>query len=526
MKNLYVLYAGNITGYASEPLSSGCSALELSLNNAFQAPDTDLVLLLFGERSVQVKSPQGIDSSRIRVCQKPFWTKSVLFETLSDESKSFDNVYFLYADNPFADAQLTGEMYGRHCQYGAEFSFADGYPAGLCPDILASGILAVLAKMARETDGPFSRTVIFDTIKQDINSFDIETLIAPADLRPLRLSLACDTKRNYQLCRSLTDITAANYAALVSERSAQLRTLPSFYAIQVSGPCPFECRHCPYPQFCRSGKGKSPGISAVERSDFMDIERFAALIADIAAFSEDAVISLSLWGECALHPRIADLVKVVLSYPGLSVLIETTGVSWSAATLEAIAAAAKQAPTRQSSQPNIAWIVSLDAISCSSYAKQRSIPDENAETVFASALNCVDRLFRLFPGAVWPQMIRMKDNEVELESFYRLWKEKTGQVIIQKHDSFCGSIEDRRVADLSPLTRQPCWHIKRDLSILIDGTVPLCREDIYGTFSAGNACEEGIAAVWDRLEPVYVKHTGCQYEGLCGNCDEYYTYNF
>jgi spiro-SPASM protein len=124
------------------------------------------------------------------------------------------------------------------------------------------------------------------------------------------------------------------------------------------------------------------------------------------------------------------------------------------------------------------------------------------------------------------QAVRMKENEERLEDFYRAWKARLGQVIIQKYDPFGGLLPDRRVADLSPLKRFPCWHLKRDLAVLLDGRVPLCREDVGVSHPLGNLFEEDLAAVWARGEPRYRDHLRGDYLPPCAGCDEYYTFNF
>ena len=48
------------------------------------------------------------------------------------------------------------------------------------------------------------------------------------------------------------------------------------------------------------------------------------------------------------------------------------------------------------------------------------------------------------------------------------------------------------------MKRFPCWHLKRDMAILIDGTVPLCREDVRAEHPQGNALTEDLAAIWER----------------------------
>lgn len=462
-------------------------------------------------------------------CVESSWSVAGFFSRLAAESEGFDQVVVFWADCPFIDASFTAELYRKHLRYAAEYSFADGYPYGLAPEILARGIVPILAALAKDNGSPVSRDSIFSTIKKDINSFDIETDIAPTDLRQLRLEFACDTKRNTALCASFVGIDAANYATIISSRGSALRTLPAFYAIQVSGKCPHACVYCPYPAFSSSGKGRSPGVSATEREDFMSASDFSGIIGKIADFSDDAVISLSLWGECAFHPEIARLVEIVLSHPGLSVLIETTGIGWKAADVGVIAKCAQSATPRKNGQNPVNWIISLDAVSGACYGALHGLaPDsaENADGRLREALAFAESLTGSFPGAVWPQMVRVKENETELESFYRFWKQKYGQVIILKHDHFCKSITDRRVADLSPLVRNPCWHLKRDMCILLDGTVPFCREDLYASRSCGNAIDGDLAAIWTENRTLYEQHLTGLHEGMCGSCDEYYTYNF
>jgi spiro-SPASM protein len=120
----------------------------------------------------------------------------------------------------------------------------------------------------------------------------------------------------------------------------------------------------------------------------------------------------------------------------------------------------------------------------------------------------------------------MKDTEEHLETFWRYWKEKTDHIIVQKYDDYCGVLPPRKVTDLSPVRRFPCWHNKRDLNVLLDGTVPRCREDIHARYSLGNLFHESIDEVWDRGESLHREHVDGSYPDICEHCDEYYTFNF
>ncbi|RPJ06471.1 MAG: spiro-SPASM protein, partial [Spirochaetaceae bacterium] len=145
---------------------------------------------------------------------------------------------------------------------------------------------------------------------------------------------------------------------------------------------------------------------------------------------------------------------------------------------------------------------------------------------FEEATAFARMLHGLFPGNVCVQAVRMNENEEQLERFYREWKKEMDTVIVQKYDSFAGFLPDRKVTDLSPLTRFPCWHNKREMTVLIDGSVPLCREDLAKEHLLGNVFSDPIEKIWKNGEATYLSHIAGEYTRLCQGCDEYYTFNF
>lgn len=541
MKTLAVLFCGELTHHSFIPLSDGRVAFERALSAMLGLPGVERCLILSSERRhngypspdrAQLESVAARldpDMGKVRLVSRERWDVSALFTALVAESEGYDNVAFSFGDQPHVDPSFSRSLHERHERYAAEYTFADGYPVGIAPEYLARGILPVLERLSAESRDPVTRSTLFDTIKKDINSFDIETDIAPVDLRHLRLTLACDTRQGLELSTALDGITADTYAEIVRDRAASLRVSPNFYAVQVAARCPFECVYCPYPAYCAASSPKGTGRKPTELDSLSDPLAFASLMERVARFSETAVVSLSLWGECSYHDRLPELFSSVLSHPGLSILLETTGIGWSDETLATLAGIVRDAGPRMDGKRPIDWIVSIDATSPSRYAALRGLggdKESEGEALFREATSFVGRLASLFPESVWPQTVRMNDNEEELEGFYRHWKDEVGRVIVQKHDHFCKSIEDRRVADLSPLDRHPCWHIKRDMSILIDGTVPLCREDLYAARSFGNAYNDDLSSIWARFQPVYEQHLESDFKGMCGACDEFYTCNF
>ena len=135
----------------------------------------------------------------------------------------------------------------------------------------------------------------------------------------------------------------------------------------------------------------------------------------------------------------------------------------------------------------------------------------------------------VIPGCVYPQFVRMNSNESELELFFRYWNEKTsnsqGNLIIQKYNDFAGLLKTCKPADLSPLERNVCWHLRRDMTILSNGEVPLCSQFVLGGI-IGNVFNDTLENIWKKYDSELNNHICGNYSEKCRKCDEYYTFNF
>ncbi|MDR2150198.1 MAG: spiro-SPASM protein [Spirochaetaceae bacterium] len=512
MNTVAVLYGVELSSYAYEPVLLHKSAFSHALERVSVFPGVRKVVVL-----VQEGAALPVPESCTRIAA-PFWSVKILLETLAKIAAGSDLLYFAWADCPFLDPRLAESIAQRHLRYKAEYSYADGWPAGLAPEVLAPSTAALLAKLASDNHEPVKRDTLFSVIQKDINSFDIETEIAPVDLRPYRLQFSADSKRTLLLLTrfahaGLSGGGSAAISALIQDKPELLRTLPVFYAIAVTEHCPQRCALCPYPL------QEAPAFPPIS------LEQFSTLLDNISAFSGDAVIDLSLWGEIALHPHKIELIQAVLSRPALSLIIETSGIGWKESELQTIAEEALHCPPRINRQPPVSWILSLDAYSQERYRAVRGSGYEEAITQAHS-------LLKLFPQDTYVQAVRVNGAEDDIEQFYRFWKGKNAHIIIQKYDDFCGVLPFLQASDLSPLIRRPCWHLSRDMAVLLDGTVPSCREDLSCSRVLGNVFTETLETIWLRGESWYAKHCTAsstqrwEEMGLCARCDEYYTYNF
>ncbi|MCL2719863.1 MAG: spiro-SPASM protein [Treponema sp.] len=525
MNALLVLYAGNLSSQAFEPVFNGKNAIELCIEQAAKFPKVSKTILAVSDNTDLsfINKFEGIE-----IVQCETWTKRSLLEKIAEHQAGLDLAYFTFADCPFLDPCLTDALEQRHTKYAAEYTYADGWPYGLTPELLSPGTSAILSKILGEDDGAVERDLLFSVIQKDINAFDIEAEISAADLRCHRINLCADTKRNLLLLNNFINAAgskipcASDIERIVTDQPEILRTLPIFYPIQVYGGCPQKCGICPYPL----------NTDVLTRKDFLEIDKFKSLLEKIIAFSGDAVIDLSLWGELSLHPQKDQLIQEVLSHPQLALVIETSGLGWKNEELDRYLQLSINAKKekRINYLPPLSWIVSLDTVNPQRYTQMRG-------TGFAEANDTCKKLLSLFPNDCYAQAVRVKGEEDDTEKFYRHWKDLSPNgeknVIIQKYNDFCKTLEKKQASDISPVIRQCCWHIMRDFPILIDGTVPLCREDISvlkgqneNNRILGNVFTDSLEKIWQNGNSFYIEQCKKNYSGICSDCDEYYTYNF
>ena len=78
--------------------------------------------------------------------------------------------------------------------------------------------------------------------------------------------------------------------------------------------------------------------------------------------SENAVISLSLWGEAFNHPDLLKFVEKVLSYKGLSLFLETDGLLVTQSFCQSLKSIVETSKNENQLWPKMMIAVSLDAL--------------------------------------------------------------------------------------------------------------------------------------------------------------------
>jgi lysyl-tRNA synthetase class II len=124
------------------------------------------------------------------------------------------------------------------------------------------------------------------------------------------------------------------------------------------------------------------------------------------------------------------------------------------------------------------------------------------------------------------QMIKMKEVEEEIESYFTHFEKLGINVILQKYNTFAGLMPEKRVSDLTPIKRDFCWHLARDLYINSDANVSICRQDPDDHI--GNLKDDTIFTIWEKGMQSFsesIKGNHSKTNAPCLSCDEWYTFN-
>ena len=510
MKSIIVFYNDESSKYSNQKAFSGKSAKELTMvwaenlkNDVFTVESKNLSQLLSDMKDLCTEN-------------------------------SADYVIFTWNDLPFLNLELTQQMMESHTKYKSEYTFADGYPYGLSPELIDAGTLSILAQLSKTNqitlgEKAVERDSIYNLIKTDINSFEVEAEIAPEDWRLYRFAFHCGKKENFMQCRALNEavseknITDANeLSSIAANTLGCLKTVPGYYNIQIADKIHSNYIYLPY----FSAYEEKNKLSPINATKCMRYDDFSGLIEKIAEFSEKAVINLSAWGEPLTNPDCLKMIEKILSYEGLSVFVETDGLLVDEAFCTQLGKIVEASSPRTNGWQKVMFAVSFDSFSAKTYMQ---LHDGATEQDFNKAIQSVSLLQQVIPDAVYPQFVRINENEAELEGFYRFWNEKNnpsaGNMIIQKYESFAGLLPERKPADLSPLERNPCWHLRRDMNILTNGDVTFCRCSVLSEV-IGNIFENTLEEIWKKTDAELKEQISKKYNNKCGKCDESYTYNF
>jgi MoaA/NifB/PqqE/SkfB family radical SAM enzyme len=246
----------------------------------------------------------------------------------------------------------------------------------------------------------------------------------------------------------------------------------------------------------------------LDRED-MTIETVRRIL-DQVADVDDLRVTLAGAGDPVLHPAFGEIVRTIAEAGVRAVHMES---DWVEASEEAVAACVSGAVDVVS--------IHLPAANAQTYRRVMGVD------AFGAAIENLRRLLsarRAVPLIV-PTFMKCRENLEEMEVWYDHWIRLLGHAVIAGPSDFAGQIQDCAVADMSPPRRRPCGRLKNRMTILSDGTVTSCEQDVLGRQAMGHVLREPLCEIWrNGFAAIRDEHACGRFAGrpLCGACREWH----
>lgn len=124
-----------------------------------------------------------------------------------------------------------------------------------------------------------------------------------------------------------------------------------------------------------------------------------------------------------------------------------------------------------------------------------------------------------------PVFTKCRENLGEMEAWYDQWLRAVGSAVIRGPSDFAGQIPDVGVADMAPPGRKPCSRLASRLTILSDGSIVSCEQDVTGKRIMGRIGTDSLRDVWQKqFESLRDEHRQGRWDNhpLCSKCREWH----
>lgn len=415
------------------------------------------------------------------------------------------SVMLLNSCSPLLDVEATRGMLADHQRYVFDYTYPENLPDGLIPEIIDSGMADFIRSTIPESVGFFQHSIA-DLFRQDLSSYDCNIYITDSRLIQYRINFVPDTHNNTEvLCNIVkqagSEHTISSLEKWIMDNPSVIRQKPTYYEIEIT---------------TERESGDMFAGKLINREGEMKPETFRLLLKEISRYSRDPSVSIGLYSEPFLHSSIQEIILILKEFPEIKFLFESRCLILETKAVE-----------KALELPNVSVIFDLSFVQADMFSKYKK-PINTLRPL--PALSAVEAMIQGLPNRerVYVQSTRTTVNDQDLMKFYEKWKDFQDRIVIKKPDLFGGRLAQYRVINLSPVKRFACLHLKHDMCIFLDGTVPLCKQDCAGENPAGNIFKDGIENCWKALYPIYERQWKGEFQTptLCQGCDEWWVFNF
>jgi hypothetical protein len=245
----------------------------------------------------------------------------------------------------------------------------------------------------------------------------------------------------------------------------------------------------------------------------MKRELFEKLLGDLAAY-DDVLLTLGGWGDPLAHPEVFDFLALARQQGVYGLHLDTPGTLLD-----------EQRARRLVESDLDVVSVRLGAGGAATYRQLTGREDFDAVTA------AVARLIELRgeAGRAWPFVCVEAEKRVEAEGelvdFFDRWSREADWAVIRPFSDYCSQLPDRATLHLNLAERGSCRRLLKEMLVLADGTVPVCRMDFRAGEPAGSIAESSVEELWTtgRLAELRAGQHAGKFDGfrLCPACRDW-----
>jgi MoaA/NifB/PqqE/SkfB family radical SAM enzyme len=253
-----------------------------------------------------------------------------------------------------------------------------------------------------------------------------------------------------------------------------------------------------------------PGNHLAIRRPAMTLETAQSIFRELGSM-DDIRLTLGGVGDPLLCPALFDIIAAAKNAGIAAINLETDLISATSEMLDQLSRCGLDVvsvhfPAAES--PTYSAIMGIDAFA--QVLKHVNTLDQQIK----AAGNGIPLIAMIFT--------KMQQNLAEMELWYEYWMRRFGHGVIIGPSDFGGQIPDLAVADMAPPNRKPCNRLASRMTILSDGTVVSCEQDVLARQPMGIVGTESIADIWRNFHAMRKCHAGGPYGPVCTKCREWH----
>jgi spiro-SPASM protein len=202
---------------------------------------------------------------------------------------------------------------------------------------------------------------------------------------------------------------------------------------------------------------------------------------------DDVRLTIAGVGDPLLHDEVFEIIDAAMNSGVRSIHVETDLLPRDASSVDRLVGSGVDVVS-----------VHLPAMTPQTYATVMGV--DRCVEVIENMKRFVTRRHELRQGVpiVVPTFVKCSANIAEMEAWYDQWLRALGAAVIRGPSDFAGLIPDCAVADMSPPRRRACSRLWSRMSILSDGRVVSCEQDVTARQVVGDARSQTIREIWQQ----------------------------